>query len=495
MPSRSDLSFDPTSPAPATLEVFASKPELQTSASVQAVEADRPEEDDFLAGFMDQMEDTPGQAPVFAQAEVTHESDPEPFESMPEVDIRPVQASRELQQTFPMASAKEAMALAAMPHYEMGGKNGVQMSQLEMRWLMAEAEATLKGPDQNLQRGERSIETDNGGAEAVGTFKPVSQRDSADAAVKSLLEGGYIREVHLGPEDRRAQAEVDSAIRATLPKDWAFLQEGVDPKVAYVLTDEGIAAGRSVRAWDGNTPDAGLTRLPGGERMPPVVASESYALSAMVMENRAMAGALEKGEMGAFYRAELATVEYGLDRGADPVVTAGRVDSILDSASMSALEQIENGQFGHDAALRVEDMQAISDQAGRVIGKLPEVVRVNVETTEGPQVETLGLDKSESRELLARLDGVRLGTELILAEKRLSAGGADLTTAAAWQGSVRNQADNLTVRNAISVARAWVGSVAEKADQARQEVQAMAQGAFGDRGGAMAAVMLEASSR
>ena len=388
----------------------------------------------------------------------------------PDIAIRPLVAARDLQQIFPMQEPREALTLAAMPHYDLGGKQGVRMGQLEMRWLMADATVTIDGdkdPSASLSHNDLKQEADRG--------------------IKSLLQGGYIRQVELNVEERRSQAQINEVLRENFPGGWESLDTGVNPAIAFELTDSGIAAGRSIRIWNGNTPDAGLVRLPEGQPMPRVVASDSYDLSAAVMENRSLSGVLKPGEMGAFLQAELATIEFGHQTGSNPVVTIGRLDGVVDMATLAALDQIQNGQVGQNAPIRPEDLTRIINQSYRTLEPLPDLVPAGEDA--GPQ--QLGLGKEGSKAAIARLEGVRLGTELISFQQAGVKGGVDMAKQRSWNGAVQfDQSNTLAMRDAIKVAKNWMTMAATKGVNIGQDLRAMSQGAFGAPGGAIAEQML-----
>lgn len=444
------------------------EPNLGSAASTakpHQMAADEPD-NDFLSSFM-------AGSDFDVQAQEAQPAATIEIETTPEQDIsiRPLLASRDLKQAFPVQEPREALTLASMPHYDLGAQGSVRMGHLEMRWLMADSTVTIENESGMTVSAGRDLcaETDKG--------------------IQSLVDGGYIRAVSLTVEERRAVAQINEVLREDLPTGWEALNSGVNPSIAYELTDAGIAAGRSVRNWDGNSADAGLVRLPEGQPMPKIVASDVYDLSAAVMENRSLAGVLKPGEMGAYLQAEMSSIDYGRQNGTDPVVTLGRLDGVVDMSTVMALDQIQNGQSGPNVPLRTEDIARLVQQARRTLDALPE--RVDVPTLNGTGTERIGLGKDLSSVGIARLEGVRLGTELINFEQAGSKAGKDLMSEQAWKGSVSfDQGNTLAMRDAIKVAKNWMSMVAEKGTNIREEIRAMSQGAFGAPGGAMAEELL-----
>ncbi len=463
-----DLRHEPQPVTEKELTVVAAEPSLGSTASMvepHQMAADEPD-NDFLSSFMASADfDVQAQEP---QAQLSTE-----IEATPEHDIsiRPILASRDLKQAFPVQEPREALTLASMPHYDLGEQGSVRMGHLEMRWLMADATVTIENENRTQVPPGRDL------------------RAETDKGIQSLVDGGYIRPVTLTAAERRSVAQINEVLREDLPTGWESLNSGLNSSVAYELTDAGIAAGRSVRNWDGNSADAGLVRLPEGQPMPKIVASDVYDLSAAVMENRSLAGVLKPGEMGAYLQAEMSSIDYGRQIGTDPVVTLGRLDSVVDMSTVMALDQIQNGQSGPNVPLRTEDISRLVQQARRTLNALPD--RVDVATLDGTGTERIGLGKDMSSVGIARLEGVRLGTELINFEQANSKAGKDLMTEQAWKGAVSfDQGNTLAMRDAIKVAKNWMSMVAEKGTNIGQEIRAMSQGAFGATGGAMAEEML-----
>lgn len=502
MLDRHDLNHD-ASPLPAPAVDLTTPTEKPILAAASGAELETPpvaaeEEGDFLASFFG------GEEPEGLDhgGGLLHATEPETMQGIGEdlvafqssteqpapvnqLEAEPVVAERDLRQLFAMKSADAALALAAMPHYEIGGKNSVRVSQLEMRWLAAEAKATLA--DTSVSR---PVEDEDGDRIVVGHLVEHHEAVAAEAeaTIRGLVDQGYLRPVRLTPDEARGQGELNALLVRELPEDWKGLASGADSRLAYEMTDAGIAAGRSLRGWDGKTPEAGLVRLPEAQAMPPIVSSESYALSAMIMENRSLAGALRQGEMGAFYRAELATIEYGLDHGADAVTTAGRLDSVINSASFVALEQVEESIAVHDAPLSTADLDGLSVASHRILDKLPDALEVHLENGEQAW---MSLDKPQSRVLLARLDGVRMGTELINRERELAPDTRELPEAWENRVTIRGGQNSLAIRDALAVAKGFLARAAEQPERITKEVMAMAKGAFGESGSAMARQLLE----
>lgn len=447
--------------------------------------------DEFLDDFMASMEDSaPARPEPAARVEEPVFRNPSTFAVPPVqmdgpvmMEARPVVAERDLRQAFPMESGEAAMALAAMPHYEMGGKTGLRVSGLEMRWLLAEAKTTLADtavtPPVVDEDGDRLVK-----GPLVEHHEALAKE--VDQSLKALVAGGYLRPVRLSGEEARDQGAINEVIQAGMPSAWGDLGAGADHRTAYEMTDLGIAAGRSLRGWDGRGAEAGLIRLKGGAEMPQLVASESYAISALMMENRAMAGVLKQGEMGAYYRAELQNLAYRFDQGADPVATAGRLDALVDSASFVALEQIEGGVDERDAPLTQADLKNLADGGAKLLDRLPD--GIEVAQVEGPS-EWMSMDKAESRALLARLNGVRAGMEFIAVEREAMTDSRILPEA--WKSVAQDQKDDaLVIRNALTVAKGWLAQVATRGQDLHAEVMAMASGAFGERGTAVARQVL-----
>lgn len=408
-----------------------------------------------------------------------------------DLEIRALRAGRSLQQVFPLNSPTEALALAAMPHYDLGGQAAIRMGRLEMRFLLAEAEATLKGASQHVVEGTKLAIRENGDAVELPTRTNSDIRSDGDATIQSLLDGGYIREVSLSRDEQESVSRINDVLREDLPKDWKVLDSHFDKRLAFELTDAGIEAGRSVRNWGGNTPDAGMVRLPDGVPMPSVVATDTYDLSAVIMENRSLAGTLQPGELGAFLRAELASIEYSYHEGADPQVTAGRLDGVIAFAKVAALGQIQNGTRAEQSPLTPADMSLIAQRGRHLLLRLPEVVPEVVEAGDG--VETRGLDKWGSMADIAHLEGVRIACEAI--SFRLDKAGIDMTDPREWAGfgqgldgraPTDEQQDTMAMADAIKVVKNWMKMVAAQGENIRSECRAFAQGAFGARGAAIA---------
>lgn len=564
----------------ATMVKEAPAPEPRSvSASFAPTPAAAAPDDDFLAMF-DEAPEARAEAPVFMEME--EEAEPSlQVASEPELEAQAIRAERDIRQALPLENPTQAMALAAMPHYELGGKPGVVVGKAEMRFLLAEAEATVRGPEQNIlerveakptldwsdtapevqashQRAVDEIHAeivlhettraaiDRGveepvvyrfaalvkdGQEPTANDTPELAKDlqmthmedmkkgfeatvadlnglvrdfrtkmenpddgartrrlvlepsqMADRNIESLVKAGYIEPIKATPEVREAIMRVNEYLREAAPAEWA-VTEKADPGVAYRLTDAGIAAGRSVRAWDGDSPEAGLVRLPKGSAMPPEVASDSYSVAAMMMENKANAGILKAGEMGAFLRAEMSSIEYDAKLGLRPAITLGRVEGILEGATDSALQQNEVGHTARTAPITVADIQNLVDRSRALVNRLPDLQEVSDDPS---TANARWLNKDLALNMAARLEGVGIGNKLIYYDIEKAAAGQDMTRPEAWADSKTSTPD---LRATLSTVRMWLNDVAESTQAAKRELAAMAEGVFGEQGKAVAASM------
>jgi len=496
-------------------------------------------------------------------------------EAEPELEARALVAERDIRQELPLENSTQALALAAMPHYDLGGKPGVVVGKAEMRFLLAEAEATVRGPEQNaierveakpsldwshtspqvqashhraeeVVRMERTLLQATKAAMDNGVEEPVAYRfaalvssgrqvstsetselardlhethpeelrkafeetvadldglvrdfrtrleaqentdrtqrivldpvQMADRNIDALVKSGYIEPIKATPEVKDAVLRVNDYLKEAAPKNWNLLSEA-EPTVAYRLTDAGIAAGRSVRSWNGDDLEAGLVRLPKGEALPPEVSSDSYSVAAMMMENKANAGILKPGEMGAFLRAEMDSIAYDAKQGLiRPAVAMGRVEGILEGSTDSAIQQIEMGHTAESAPLSVRDMEGLAARARTLIDSLPDFQKGGADPG--------WLNKNRAYTMAADLDGIAIGNKLILYDLQKASEGADMTRPESWS---EQKTTTPSSRATLSTVKLWLDEVAESAEAARRELAAMAEGVFGEQGKAVAA--------
>jgi len=493
----------------------------------------------------------------------------------PELKAEPLVGLEDIRKELPLENSTQALALAAMPHYELGGKPGVVVGKAEMRFLLAEAEATVRGPEQNtierveakpsfdwstaspevqdsharaeeVVRMERTLLQTTQAALKNGVEEPVAYRfaslissgqqvsttetselardlhashpeemrkafnetvadldnlvrdfrtrleaqddasrvnrvvldpvQMADRNIEALVRAGYIEPIKATPEVKDAVLRVNEYLKEAAPKNWNLLADA-EPTVAYRLTDTGIAAGRSVRSWNGDDPEAGLVRLPKDVTMPPEVSSDSYSVAAMMMENKANAGILKPGEMGAFLRAEMDSIAYDAKEGTiRPAVALGRVEGILEGAGDAAFQQIEMGHSAESAPMTVRDMEFIASRARTLLDTLPSFQEGGADPG--------WLNKNRGYAMAADLEGVAIGHKLILYDIEKASKGADMTMPESW---AEQKTTTPSSRATLSTVKVWLDEVAESADAARRELAAMAEGVFGEQGKAVAA--------
>ena len=487
----------------------------------------------------------------------------------PELKAEPI-VGQKIQKELPLENSTQALALAAMPHYKLGGQPGVVVGKAEMRFLLAESEATVRGPEQNMiervepkpaldwSTASPEVQASHARAEEVvrmertllqatkaalenGVEEPVAYRfaslvssgrevstsetselardlhsthpeemrkafdetvadldnlvrdfrarleaqdDSsrlnrvvldpvqmADRNINALVKAGYIEPIKATPEMKEAVLRVNEYLKDAAPKNWNLLADS-EPSVAYRLTDAGLAAGRSIRSWNGDDLEAGLVRLPKGETLPPEVSSDSYSVAAMVMENKANAGILKPGEMGAFLRAEMDSITYDAEHGLiRPAVALGRVEGILEGANDSSIQQIEMGHNAESAPMTVRDMEFLAARARTLLDTLPSFQKGGVDPG--------WLNKNRAYTMAADLDGIAIGNKLILYDIKQASEGADMTKPEPWASQ---KTTTPSMGATLTTMKVWLDEVAESAEAGRRELAAMAEGVFGEQG-------------
>jgi len=573
------LGLPPEGAAAATPEAGPEKaPDLDASVSLNQSEGPKAKaaDEDFLSMFSDMDEpsakavamepDYADEAPAAFANEGPTET-PEVFE----VEARAIRADREIRMALPVENPTQALSLAAMPHYELGGNAGTIVGHAEMRLLLSESEASVRGGLQNTVKWEeapKTLDFSNSSPEVqrahqravevirvetalnaatqaalkAGVDSPIAYRfaavvtsgasvdslevpevirslerehpremtktfeegvadlqslaqdfrnrltvteeapkirtailapsEMADRNIAALLKGGYIETVKPTPEQRTAMMQVNDFLKDAAPQGWN-VTAGVDAGTAYRLTDKGITAGREIRSWDGDTPEAGLVRLPGGEPMPLEVAEHAYAISEMMMQDRANAGLLKPGELGAFLRAELNSIEYASTQGRRPATTLAGVEAVLDGAFDSVIQQNEMGVAMDKAPLSFADMKNLSERARALAATLPDIQEVS-DDPENPDARWL--EKERVEVMAARLDGARIGTELVHYDIEKALEGLDMTKAESWQGLKKDTPD---LQATLVTMKLWLNEVAMAP---KKELAAMAEGVFGRQG-------------